>query len=107
MNVSPEGHGTVKVGQNSPSIYPYTYELSSGTQVHLEAIPASGYRFHHWSGSLSGDTNPTTLLIDCDKTVTANFSLNWYLLGELIGIIFLIVLVLVIIIIRSRAHRAP
>ena len=179
MNVSPEDYGTIKVDQNSPPLYPYAYTFSSGTQVTIEAIPALDHHFNHWSGSLSGGTNPTTVVMDCDrnitanfaqiiyslsiqpsgrgattpaagqheyakgvvvsltanpdrgwrfnswagdvadpgsststlimnsdKTVTANFSINWPLLGETIGLIFVIVLILVIIIVRRQAYRA-
>ena len=73
MNVSPEG-GTIKVNETTPSSYPASYEFSNGTSVHLEVVPASGYLFDNWSGDLSGNTSLTTIMIDCDKEVIANFS---------------------------------
>jgi hypothetical protein len=42
--------------------------------VTLTAIAAEGYEFDHWSGALSGSENPTTILVDCAKEVTANFT---------------------------------
>jgi len=44
-----------------------------GTLVTVTAVPASGYRFGSWSGALSGTSNPTTLLVDANKTLSASF----------------------------------
>ena len=42
----------------------------------LTANPAVHWNFDSWSGDLSGTTNPETLLMDADKTVTANFTID-------------------------------
>ncbi|MBN1351492.1 carbohydrate binding domain-containing protein [candidate division KSB1 bacterium] len=42
-------------------------------QVQLTANSASGYLFDHWSGAVSGSSNPVTLTMDGNKTVTAYF----------------------------------
>ncbi len=55
-----------------------TYEY--GTEVELTAIPDTGWSFSHWSGDLSGDTNPEYITMDEDKTVTAHFTINEYTL---------------------------
>ena len=39
----------------------------------LAAIPGSGYFFNGWSGALSGMKNPDTLMMNANKSVTANF----------------------------------
>ncbi len=80
MNVSPNGGGTIKVKHLVSSSYPATYNFSNGTKVHLEAVPASGYRFNNWSGDLPGTTNPTTIVINCNKSITASFSQIMYTL---------------------------
>jgi hypothetical protein len=41
--------------------------------VTLTAVPTSGESFTGWSGALSGTTNPATLTMDSNKTVTAYF----------------------------------
>ena len=46
---------------------------ASGTVVTLTAVPSSGYIFTGWSGGLSGSTNPTTITMDGNKSVTATF----------------------------------
>jgi len=48
---------------------PYYY----GTVVTLTATANPGYTFDHWSGDLTGNLNPATLLIDGNKTVIASF----------------------------------
>jgi uncharacterized repeat protein (TIGR02543 family)/uncharacterized delta-60 repeat protein len=52
---------------------PGHYIYDSGTQVSIKAIPNSGYQFSGWSGAASGTTNPITITMDSDKSVTANF----------------------------------
>jgi hypothetical protein len=39
----------------------------------LTAIPNSNYLFNGWSGDLSGMKNPDTLMMNANKSVTANF----------------------------------
>lgn len=73
MNVSPDGGGTVKIDQNIPTEYPSISTINNGTSVILEAMPAFGYQFTGWSGSLTSQENPTTLVMTCPKTITANF----------------------------------
>ena len=74
MDVSPGGSGAVEVDKIDWPTYPFTFPVYNGASVHLEAVPASGYHFNNWSGDLSGVTNPTTMLVDCNKNITANFS---------------------------------
>ena len=87
MDVSPGGGGIVKVDETVPSSHPISYILKSGTNIRLEATPAGGYVFNNWSEDLSGTTNPITIVIDCNKHITANFShivhtLNMQLIGN-------------------------
>jgi uncharacterized repeat protein (TIGR02543 family) len=42
----------------------------------LTAIADPGWNFTGWGGELSGSTNPTTITMDRNKTVTATFILN-------------------------------
>jgi uncharacterized repeat protein (TIGR02543 family) len=58
-------------GTTNPA--PGTYTHDSGTQVSITATPSSGYRFTGWSGSVTGTTNPITITMDSDKSITANF----------------------------------
>lgn len=47
---------------------------SYGTVVNLTAEPQSGWEFTSWSGDLNSSSNPVSLLIDDNKTVTATFA---------------------------------
>ncbi len=102
MDVSPSrGGGVVQVNQTALSSYPFEDTFKSGTHVSVEAVPASDYRFNNWSGGLSGTTNPTTIVIDCDKSITANFSqisatqVSWLLVSvSIVGLLLVGVLVI-------------
>jgi hypothetical protein len=72
-NVVPAGAGSITLNPPGGS-YP------SGTIVQVTANAATGYHFDHWEGDLSGSTNPTTILMNGNKTVTAVFALNQYTL---------------------------
>jgi uncharacterized repeat protein (TIGR02543 family) len=52
-----------------PATGPYTH----GASVTVTAVPDSGYEFVEWNGDLNGSTNPTTLIMDGDKTISATF----------------------------------
>jgi len=54
--------------------------LQSGMSVQLEAVPAPGYQFTNWGGSLSGSRNPATMVIDSNSQITAHFSQTVYTL---------------------------
>ncbi|MEM3341241.1 MAG: carbohydrate-binding protein, partial [Thermoplasmata archaeon] len=66
ININPAGAGTVTTVPSGTS-------FPLGTSVSLTATGGSGYIFSSWSGALSGSTNPATIVMDSDKTVTANF----------------------------------
>ncbi|WP_299680919.1 InlB B-repeat-containing protein [uncultured Tenacibaculum sp.] len=61
-------------GSVSTSPNPTSGTYDDGTSVELTATPATGYQFDGWSGDATGTTNPLTLVMDADKTVTAMFS---------------------------------
>jgi len=65
VSVSPLGAGSVSTSGG---------EYKSGVQVVLIANPATDYYFDSWSGSASGTTTSVTIIMDSDKSVTANFA---------------------------------
>jgi hypothetical protein len=58
-------------GTTTPAVGPHTY--TCGQVVNVSATADPGWRFLDWTGDLTGSTNPTTITIDGDKNVTANF----------------------------------
>jgi len=59
-------------GTTDPSPGSYTHD--SGASASVTAIPSSGYQFSGWSGDASGTTNPITITMNSDKSITASFS---------------------------------
>ena len=55
------------------SISPGGGTYDEGASVTLTATPATGYRFDRWSGDVSGNVTSTTITMNADKSVTANF----------------------------------
>lgn len=52
---------------------PGTYEYGVGREISITALPDEGYAFSHWSEDASGTTNPLTVNMDENKSITANF----------------------------------
>ncbi len=65
-------------GQGSIEKQPDKALYLPGEVVILTAIPETGWRFLNWSGDLTGITNPASITMNNDKTVTANFAINQY-----------------------------
>jgi len=66
ISVNPSGAGTT-----NPSAGTYTY--AAGTQVTITATAASGCVFDNWSGGASGTSPTTSVTMDSNKNVIANF----------------------------------
>jgi len=63
------GRGTVT---KSPDKSAYNY----GEEVTLIAVPDTGWHFVSWGGDVTGTTNPLTVTMDGNKTITATFEIN-------------------------------
>ena len=50
----------------------------NGTTAELTANPNTGYTFTNWTGDISSTDNPVNVLVDSDKNITGNFTLNSY-----------------------------
>jgi len=59
-------------GTTNPSAGSYAHDY--GTQVQVTATPDSGYQFSGWTGDATGTTNPITITMDSDKSITGSFS---------------------------------
>lgn len=71
---------TATVGSGAIVLTPAKNSYLRDEVVTATAVPAPGWTFAGWSGSLSGLVNPTVLLIDNSKTVTATFQQLTYTL---------------------------
>ena len=66
VNVWPTGSGYVTVDPQKP-------KYAQNEQVTLRAIPASGNTFLNWRGDAGVSTNPLTVKMTGNKSITANF----------------------------------
>jgi hypothetical protein len=65
---------TTSAANGSITLNPPGGLYNAGTVVTLTAHPNSGYWFTNWSGALSGSVSPTSLTMNGNKSVTANFN---------------------------------
>ncbi len=72
LNASPAAGGSISVSPPPDTDGKYAaftvIRLTSNTDAN------GGYNFNSWSGDLSGVNNPASLVMDGDRTVTANYS---------------------------------
>lgn len=59
---------------------------NAGQSVSLTALPAADYQFHGWSGDVTGDSNPVTLIMDAPKTAAAVFYPNTVITTDPVGL---------------------
>lgn len=67
--VAPENTGLISLNP-SEGLY------SEGTIVTLTVNANNGFKFDSWGGDLSGNSNPISITMDGNKSVTANFILD-------------------------------
>ena len=77
LTTSVAGSGTVTPNTSNPH--------ASDSVVLITANASSGYTFTGWSGNLSGSTNPTTIIMNSNKSVTATFALTYNLTTSVVG----------------------
>jgi uncharacterized repeat protein (TIGR02543 family) len=65
---------TSTAGSGSISLNPAGGVYLEGSSVTLTAIAAAGYQFDNWSGDASGTSASTSIIMNANKSVTANFS---------------------------------
>jgi len=76
LNVSPSGGGTASPNPTNSTGLP-AGNYTPGASVQLTATPNTGYVFSSWSGSAdltSTTANPTSITMNTNETVTANFT---------------------------------
>jgi uncharacterized repeat protein (TIGR02543 family) len=52
---------------------PGNYNHPSGASVNVTAVPSFGYAFAGWSGDATGTANPVAMVMNSNKSITANF----------------------------------
>jgi uncharacterized repeat protein (TIGR02543 family) len=78
-----QNHATltiITVGSGSVTKTPDQATFTYDTIVDVNAIADPGWTFDSWSGDLTGSTNPNSITMDVNKTVTATFTEDQYTL---------------------------
>ena len=70
LKLAIEGRGRIELD-------PKKSAFLAGTKVTLNATPATGYSWMHWSGAESSAEATYTVTMDAHKTITANFSRDY------------------------------
>lgn len=88
-NFEPNSEGdfftlTIEAVRGRVNREPQKAEYEKGEEVQLTAVPDQGYDFLYWEGSLTGHENPTTIIMDSNKSIRAVFETPKYSL-ELIA----------------------
>ena len=65
---------TSVTGQGTIAVSPVKSSYAQGSTVTLTATPGPGYQFSGWSGGVTGSTNPASIVMSANQTVTAAFS---------------------------------
>ncbi len=74
VTISGNPSGAGKISANGEEFaLPFSKRFANGTSLTVQALPNSGYEFAQWSGDASGTSNPLTVVVNRDKTITANF----------------------------------
>jgi trimeric autotransporter adhesin len=73
---------TAVVGNGSVQVAPAQLAFNGGTSVTLTAIPGDEcHEFTGWSGDALGNANPLVMVMDSNKSITANFALKTFTLA--------------------------
>ena len=81
--ITPQADGDKSIqvdtdGQGTVTLSPTASGYGCGAVVTLTADPASGWNFSHWTGDVSGNTNPSALTVSQNHMVTAVFTPDTY-----------------------------
>jgi hypothetical protein len=77
LNILVQGNGTVQVSPPGTVVTNSSFAYQPGTVVILQAIPGPGvtddlFFFSNWTGDITGSQNPATIVMESNKTITAN-----------------------------------
>jgi hypothetical protein len=72
-------------GSGSITAAPVQTAYAPGSTVSLTATPGAGCPFVGWSGDANGTNNPLSVVMDSNKTISANFTTNGRLTVTVVG----------------------
>jgi len=75
-----DGYGTVNINSKSV-LLPYSATVQADKEVCFEAVPDSDWQFINWTGDLISTANPACVILDQNKTITANMEIKTFVLS--------------------------
>ena len=72
LTKSGDGDGQVRVNGTLRTL-PFQEAFNSGQIISLESVPGLHCKFSGWSGDLTGNANPDTIIMNVDKSITIYF----------------------------------
>ena len=76
----PEYNVTININGEGEVTGASTGSYMEGSELTLTATPAEHYTFTGWTGDVTSTANPLTIVVDGNKTITANFVKKQYTL---------------------------
>ncbi len=77
LNVNDTGMGKLKINTITPALNPgWNGIYFNNIPVRIEALPADGYRFSHWSGASASNAGVIDLSLNSDSQLTAHFEVD-------------------------------
>ncbi|MFQ5650735.1 MAG: CotH kinase family protein [bacterium] len=67
------GQGRIRINSIMPEAFPWQGTYFTNVAIELEALPAAGFEFSHWSGATPSDDRVVELELDDNKSITAHF----------------------------------
>jgi alpha-tubulin suppressor-like RCC1 family protein len=74
------GYGTVNVN-STVVLLPWESQFLPDQEICFEAIPETDWKFIHWQGDLQTTENPVCIVLDQNKTITANMEIKTFVLS--------------------------
>lgn len=73
VNVQPDGAGTVNRVTRTLSASDIQFTVDNGETITVKAVPDDNYVFEGWTGVKTSKNREVEILMDSDKSITANF----------------------------------
>jgi len=103
LTISSTSGGSVTTPDEGVSTY------NAGMVVRLVTKPEKGYRFVNWTGDIDNIANvnaaTTVITLHGDYEITANFALNWPLIGGIIAAAAVVTALAIFFVRKRRAAR--
>jgi hypothetical protein len=77
LNILGVGYGMVKINSTSV-LLPWESLFKRGQEVCFEAVPDADWRFANWTGDLQSNENYACVVLDKNKTITANMEIKTF-----------------------------